>query len=170
MQNPRSVILAIIPANVDIATQEILEMAAELDVNGERTLGVFTKPDLVDKGAEPAIIDIIEGRSHILSLGWCIVRNPGQQALTNGLSDAAAIDRHSLEEAFFESERPWSRLSKDRVGITTLRGRLVEILADMIKREFPRVCVASLNHTTWKRANTRPLLTALYLLLTRCDR
>ena len=151
MQNPRSVILAIIPANVDIATQEILEMAAELDVNGERTLGVLTKPDLVDKGAEPAVIDIIEGRSHILSLGWCIVRNPGQQALTNGLSDAAAIDRHSTEKAFFESERPWSKVSKDRVGITTLRSRLVEILADMIKREFPRVCLASLYQSPWKQ-------------------
>ena len=147
MRNPRSVILAIIPANVDIATQEILEMAAELDVKGERTLGVFTKPDLVDKGAEPAVIDIIEGKSHVLNLGWCIVRNPGQQALTNGRSDAAATNRHGLEKAFFESERPWSSVSKDRVGIETLRVRLVEILADMIKREFSQVGVASLHLT-----------------------
>lgn len=76
MRNPRSVILAVIPANVDIATQEILETAGELDVRGERTLGVLTKPDLVDKGAESAVVDIIEGRSHALNLGWCIVRNP----------------------------------------------------------------------------------------------
>jgi len=39
MKNPRSVILAVIPANVDIATQEILDMAAECDEKGERTLG-----------------------------------------------------------------------------------------------------------------------------------
>jgi hypothetical protein len=32
MQNPRSVILAVIPATVDIATQEILEMAEEADI------------------------------------------------------------------------------------------------------------------------------------------
>lgn len=143
MRNPRSVILAVIPANVDIATQEILEMAEELDVKGERTLGVLTKPDLVDKGAEPAIIDIIEGRSHVLNLGWCIVRNPGQQALANGLSDAAASDRHAIEKAFFKSEQPWSSVSTDRAGIEALRIRLVEILAEMIKREFPRVRVAS---------------------------
>ena len=144
MRNPRSVILAVIPANVDIATQEILEMAEELDVKGERTLGVLTKPDLVDKGAESSVVDIIEGRSHVLNLGWCIVRNPGQQALANGLLDAAANDRHALEKAFFKSEEPWSSVSKDRVGIEALRVRLVEILAEMIKREFPRVCVASL--------------------------
>ena len=140
MRNPRSIILAVIPANVDIATQEILEMAEELDAQGERTLGVLTKPDLVDKGAEPAVIAIIEGRSHALNLGWCIVRNPGQQALTNGLSDASAHDRHATEKAFFRNEQPWCNVSKDQVGIEALRIRLVEILAEMVKREFPRVC------------------------------
>ncbi|KAI1933496.1 hypothetical protein LOZ66_006398 [Ophidiomyces ophidiicola] len=52
MENPRSIMLTVVPANVNIATQEIVEMAKELDPEGERTLGVLTKPDLVDKGAE----------------------------------------------------------------------------------------------------------------------
>ena len=158
MRNPRSVILAVIPANVDIATQEILEMAGELDVRGERTLGVLTKPDLVDKGAESAVVDIIEGRSHALNLGWCTVRNPGQQALaisqsnsrrppkaTSRVTAGAITDRYETEKAFFKSEQPWSDVSKDRVGIQALRTRLVDILADMIKREFPRVRVAPLH-------------------------
>jgi hypothetical protein len=38
MQNPQSIMLAVVPANVDIATQEIIEMARELDPNGMRTL------------------------------------------------------------------------------------------------------------------------------------
>ena len=147
MRNPRSVILAVVPANVDVATQEILEMAGELDVKGERTLGVLTKPDLVDKGAEPAVIDIIEGRSHVLNLGWCTVRNLGQQALAHGNSDTATSSRHAAEKAFFNSEKPWSSLSKEPVGIEALRVRLVEILAEMIKREFPRVCVDSLHQS-----------------------
>ncbi|KAI9789596.1 MAG: hypothetical protein M1816_005905 [Peltula sp. TS41687] len=42
MENLRSVILTVIPANVDIATQEILTMAEEVD-DGHRTLGVLTK-------------------------------------------------------------------------------------------------------------------------------
>ena len=62
MKNPRSVILAVIPANVDIATQEILKMAEKCDPKGQRTLGVLTKPDLVDKGAENRIVDLVEGR------------------------------------------------------------------------------------------------------------
>lgn len=73
MENPRSVILAVIPANVDIATQEILEMAEGVDKQGERTLGVLTKPDLVDKGAENAVMDQLEGRKHQLTLGWHLI-------------------------------------------------------------------------------------------------
>ena len=61
MKNPRSVILAVVPANVDVATQEILRMADDCDAKGQRTLGVLTKPDLVDKGAEHRVVDLVEG-------------------------------------------------------------------------------------------------------------
>jgi len=47
MDNPRSAMLVVIPANVDIATQEILTLAEEADPDGHRILGVLTKPDLV---------------------------------------------------------------------------------------------------------------------------
>ncbi|KAF4629777.1 hypothetical protein G7Y89_g8365 [Cudoniella acicularis] len=134
MENPRSVMLTVIPANVDIATQEILEMAEEVDPHGQRTLGVLTKPDLVDKGAEQAVVDLIEGRKHQLALGWCLVRNPGQQELGD-----PATDRHALERSFFLCESPWNALDKERIGIPALQVRLREILAEHIRREFPKV-------------------------------
>ena len=134
MQNPRSVMLVVIPANVDIATQEILEMAEEVDPDGLRTLGVLTKPDLVDKGAELAVVDLIEGNKHKLSLGWHMVRNPGQLQISD-----PSTDRHSIEEAFFKRVDPWNTLEKDRVGIQALRTRLQGILADHTRREFPKV-------------------------------
>jgi hypothetical protein len=46
---------AVVLANVDIATQEIIQMAEDADPNGQRTLGVLTKLDLVDKGAEDKV-------------------------------------------------------------------------------------------------------------------
>lgn len=69
MKNPRSIMLTVVPANVDVATQEILEMAKGFDPDGERTLGVLTKPDLVDKGAEPKVIALLEGSSRVQKLG-----------------------------------------------------------------------------------------------------
>ncbi|KAF2136818.1 uncharacterized protein K452DRAFT_236852 [Aplosporella prunicola CBS 121167] len=134
MRNPRSVMLAVIPANVDIATQAILEMAEEVDPKGERTLGVLTKPDLMDKGAEKTVVDMIEGRNHKLTLGWCLVRNPGKSEYED-----SNVDRNAIEKRFFASVVPWNTLSKDRVGTESLRMRLQEILATHIRREFPKV-------------------------------
>lgn len=56
MRNPRSIMLAVVPVNVDIATQEITETSRELDPEGIRTLRILTKPDLVDKGAEDTVV------------------------------------------------------------------------------------------------------------------
>lgn len=150
MKNPRSAMLAVIPANVDIGTQEILEMAKEYDADGLRTLGVLTKPDLVDRGAEPNIIDIVVGKSHTLHLGWCIVRNLSQEHLKS-----SSVDRLALEKAFFATSDPWTRLPKDRVGIDALRARLVDLLGELIRREFPNVCPLSEYHAYMTMADHR---------------
>lgn len=68
MQNSRSVMLVVIPANVNIVTQEILEMTEEVDSDEQRTLDVLTKTDLVDKSAEQVVVDLIDERKHKLSL------------------------------------------------------------------------------------------------------
>lgn len=137
MENPRSVMLTVIAANVDIATQEIMTMAEEVDDNGYRTLGVLTKPDLVDEGAETPVMELIEGKRHKLNLGWCLVRNLGQKDLNN-----PTADRNGIEKIFFTTKAPWNSLDKDRVGVDALRVRLQDVLAAHIRREFPRVCVA----------------------------
>lgn len=138
MNNPRSVILAVVPANVDVATQEILELATEADPEGDRTLGVLTKPDLVDKGAEHRVIDLLEGRARVMKLGWHIIRNPGQKEMSE-----VDLDRSALEKDFFRSHSPWNELDKDKVGVDTLRVRLKEIISYLVKGEFPKVCHTS---------------------------
>ena len=134
MKNPRCVMLAVVPANVDIATQEILERAEDVDPEGTRTLGVLTKPDLVDKGAEKNVIDLVEGNTHQLKLGWHVLRNAGQADLQKPI-----VERQAIGRGFFDQKVPWNGLEKDKVGIESFRVRLQEILADNIRREFPQV-------------------------------
>ena len=134
MDNPRSVMLTVIPANVDVATQEIPQIAADVDPDGGRTLGVLTKPDLVDEGAEPRVIDLLEGRTHPLRLGWNIVRNPGQKEMSN-----PSLDRQRNEINFFNTEHLWNKVAKERVGIESLRHRLQDILSQLVRQEFPKV-------------------------------
>lgn len=134
MDNPRSVMLAVLPPSIDLATQEILELAAEADPLGDRALGVLTKPDLVDKGAEAGVVDVVKGRARPMKLGWHMIRNPGQQDVCN-----PAITRDDLEWEFFCSQVPWSSIEKNKVGIDALRERLKEVLLSLVKREFPKV-------------------------------
>ncbi|KAI4095376.1 MAG: hypothetical protein LQ344_001674 [Seirophora lacunosa] len=135
MENPRSVILAVISANVDIANQEILDMAERCDPDGQRTLGVLTKPDLIDRGAEGSVLDLLLGTAHKLNLGWSMVKNPGQEDLNR----EDEIDRHSVERAFFRTKAPWCTVDKDRVGTDSLRLRLVELLTEIVRKEFNNV-------------------------------
>ena len=134
MRNPRSIMLAFVPANVDIATQEIIEIARELDPDGMRTLRIFTKPDLVDKGAEEKIIELVEGKQESQELGWVVVRNLGQKDLQDPSKS------RDFEEIFSRSP-PWNRLSNDNYGIEALRTRLQALLASNVRREFPLVSV-----------------------------
>ncbi|KFY39004.1 hypothetical protein V494_04137 [Pseudogymnoascus sp. VKM F-4513 (FW-928)] len=133
IQDERTIILAVVSANVDIATQEILTMAEKADPKGLRTLGVLTKPDLVDDGAEHQVIDLVMGKRNKLKLGYCIVRNRSQKEL-----DTDSNSRTHKERSFFSTE-PWSSLPKDRVGVDALKRRLQDLLSEIVKREFPKI-------------------------------
>ena len=56
---------------MNIATAEILDLAAEVNPPGRRTLGMLIKPGFVDKGAEQDILDLVRGRKMKLKLGYC---------------------------------------------------------------------------------------------------
>lgn len=133
MRNPRSIMLAVVPANVDIATQEIIEIARELDPDGIRTLRILTKPDLVDEGAEEKTIELVEGSQDLEELGWVVVKNLGQKDLQDPSKD------RDIAEDLFRHSPPWNRLSKDNYGIEALRARLQTLLASNVRREFPSV-------------------------------
>ena len=45
-----TIILCVIPANIDLSNSDALSFARKLDPRGERTLGVLTKIDLMDEG------------------------------------------------------------------------------------------------------------------------
>jgi len=49
-ENSDTLILCVIPANIDLANSEALKFARTLDQSGERTIGVLTKLDLMDEG------------------------------------------------------------------------------------------------------------------------
>ena len=49
IKDDQTIILCVIPANQDITTSDALLLARQIDPKGIRTLGVFTKIDIMDK-------------------------------------------------------------------------------------------------------------------------
>ncbi|OBT39085.1 hypothetical protein VE00_09922 [Pseudogymnoascus sp. WSF 3629] len=133
MSNRRTIILAVIPCNVDLATQEILKLAEAADPSGVRTMGVLTKPDLATEMAtKDAIINLVLGKYSNLKLGYYIVKN---RSADDNISTVS--DRLAAEKAFFMAP-PWSSVA-DRCGIASLKARLRDLLMNISKQEFPHV-------------------------------
>lgn len=67
IENPNSIILTVLPANVDLANSDALKLALTVDPSGERTIGVVTKIDLMDEGTNA--VNLIQGKVFPLRLG-----------------------------------------------------------------------------------------------------
>ncbi|GMF48495.1 unnamed protein product [Phytophthora fragariaefolia] len=74
MQQERTVIIAVVPANVDMHNTEILQAAQEADRDGTRTIAVVTKVDLVDAGAELAVHELLLNKKKRMHLGYHAVK------------------------------------------------------------------------------------------------
>uniref|UniRef100_A0ABI7XYM1 Interferon-induced GTP-binding protein Mx1 n=1 Tax=Felis catus TaxID=9685 RepID=A0ABI7XYM1_FELCA len=114
--------LVVVPCNVDIATTEALSMAQEVDPDGDRTIGILTKPDLVDRGTEDKVVDVAQNLVCHLKKGYMVVKCRGQQDIQDQLSLAEALEK---ERVFFE-DHPHFRvlLEEGRATVPCLADRL----------------------------------------------
>lgn len=138
LQNPRTIILAVVQANNDIANQGIIQKSHRFDPAGERTVGIITKPDLINKGTEKRIARLAKNEDTTkLKLGFFLVRNPTPSELVSAISSK---QHRAIEDQYFRSS-PWKEqaLSADRVGIASLQRYLQGLLDQHIERELPKV-------------------------------
>uniref|UniRef100_A0A8C5LZ70 Uncharacterized protein n=2 Tax=Leptobrachium leishanense TaxID=445787 RepID=A0A8C5LZ70_9ANUR len=135
IQKQQTICLVVVPCNVDIATTEALDMARDVDPNGERTLGILTKPDLIDKGTEENIVNIVNNNVVHLKKGYMIVKCRGQQEIQERLSLKEAIQK---EKAFFEDHEHFSGLlDGEKATIPILAQRLTTELVEHINKSLP---------------------------------
>ncbi|CAB1353579.1 unnamed protein product [Coregonus sp. 'balchen'] len=129
--------LVVVPCNVDIATTEALKMAQEVDPEGERTLGILTKPDLVDKGTEETVVDIVHNEVIHLTKGYMIVKCRGQKEIMERVSLTEATER---EKAFFTEHANLSTLYDEGYAtIPKLAEKLTLELVHHIEKSLPRL-------------------------------
>eukprot|EP00760_Papus_ankaliazontas_P025366 PhM_4_TR2671/c0_g1_i1/m.52724/K17065/DNM1L; dynamin 1-like protein len=131
VSQPNTIILAVHPANTDLATSDGIQVAQLADREGMRTLGVLTKIDLMDKGTDAS--DILEGRSMKLRRGFVGVVNRGQRDLDN---KKPVSEARKDEEAFFQNHEVYHRFA-DRCGTSYLARTLSTMLLNHIREMLP---------------------------------
>ena len=90
-----SIILAVTPANIDLANSDALKLARKVDPDGKRTIGVMTKLDLMDEGTDAK--DIFEGKENNFALkkGYVGMVNRSQKDIASNRSIQDAITKEN---------------------------------------------------------------------------
>ncbi|KAH9760227.1 dynamin-1-like protein [Citrus sinensis] len=125
------IILAVSPANSDLATSDALQMAREADPTGSRTIGVITKLDIMDRGTNAC--NFLLGKVVPLRLGYVGVVNRSQEDINKNRSMQDAL---AYEKNFFHDHPVYNGLS-DRCGIPQLAKKLNQILEQHIRMVLP---------------------------------
>nr|CAD1820781.1 unnamed protein product [Ananas comosus var. bracteatus] len=133
VEKPNCIILAISPANQDIATSDAIKLSKEVDPTGERTFGVLTKLDLMDKGTNA--LDVLEGRSYRLQQPWVGVVNRSQADINRNVDMILARRK---EREYFSSSPDYSHLAS-RMGSEYLAKLLSQHLETVIKARIPSI-------------------------------
>ncbi|KAH9787457.1 Dynamin-related protein 1B [Citrus sinensis] len=131
IEKPNCIILAISPANQDLATSDAIKISREVDPRGDRTFGVLTKIDLMDKGTDA--VDILEGKSYKLRYPWIGVVNRSQADINKSVDMIAARRR---EHEYFKNSPEYGHLT-DRMGSEYLGKVLSKHLETVIKSRIP---------------------------------
>ncbi|RYR54667.1 hypothetical protein Ahy_A06g029976 isoform C [Arachis hypogaea] len=133
VEKPNSIILAISPANQDIATSDAIKLAREVDPTGERTFGVLTKLDLMDKGTNA--LDVLEGRSYRLQHPWVGIVNRSQADINKNVD---MIIARRKEREYFANSPDYGHLA-NKMGSEYLAKLLSQHLESVIRARIPSI-------------------------------
>jgi dynamin 1-like protein len=133
ISNPNAVILAVTAANQDLANSDGLKMARSVDPDGERTIGVLTKVDIMDHGTDCA--DVLNNKVIPLRRGHIAIVNRSQKDVQDGVP----IRKGLAKEANFFQSHPKYRTMLEKCGTPNLSRTLNQILLHHIRDCLPEI-------------------------------
>ncbi|CAL8117592.1 unnamed protein product [Orchesella dallaii] len=128
-----AIILAVSPANYEICNSDGLLLAKEADPNGNRTIGVLTKLDLMDEGTNARELLTGVSKDVQVKLGMIGLVNRSQKDIDNNFS----VQMQMAKEKDFLSKH-YADLAAQN-GVPYLRKRLHKLLVQHILKCLPKV-------------------------------
>ncbi|CAE7230164.1 dnm1l [Symbiodinium sp. CCMP2592] len=134
INDPRTIVLAVLPANQDMSVSDSLQLARQVDPQGLRSIGVITKIDIMDQGTDAATM--LRGEDVPLRLGYVGVKMRSQQDIAN---KKPVKDSLKDEKEWFDNHRIYGKLPPGMIGTPVLIDKLTQILFKHIRRFLPEI-------------------------------
>lgn len=132
-----TVIVTCFCCNDDMENQAIRKLARDMDDSGARTVGVLTKPDLIQVGTEETWIQIFQNKKYPLTKGYYICRNrtPEELMKKDSLESPVELERNFFREHVIGKQFPV--IAAERCGMDELRRALSSMLKQKIEEQLP---------------------------------
>ncbi|KAI1306106.1 hypothetical protein EDD11_004850 [Mortierella claussenii] len=132
IKDSRTIILAVVPANIDLNNIFVLGEAERYDQSNERTIPIVTKPDTIEQDLLPSLIHTLLNRRKYMKLGYLVMKNSSFKDI-----DMSWDDARQREADFFKSSTLWTQVPDVRKGRIGVKKFLGELLYAHIKKELP---------------------------------
>lgn len=132
-EKSNAIILAVQAANQDVATSDAVKLANQVDPGHQRTVGVLTKIDLMDKGTDA--MPILIGDEMPLVHGWVPIISRSQQDIVRGKSIADAL----RDEVKWFEDSPIYHAIAPQAGTAQLAIKCNRLLTSHIRRTLPEL-------------------------------
>lgn len=133
----KTIILAVMPARVDIEADIALDLIKEYDPNGKRTVGILTKLDLMNQGTN--ITNLLENnvsKDLQLKYGYFGIKNRNKEESIK----YNTIKGLEIEAEYFKNHYIYSHSKyNENLGIPSLCNNLSKILINSIKLCLPSI-------------------------------
>jgi GTP-binding protein EngB required for normal cell division len=135
LKEERTMVLAVVSATGDLASNEIFSKAKQYDPSRKRTLGIITKMDRLPAGskAEKVWLKNAQHDQIELQLGWYLVKNRSDEE-----HDVSFAERNKSEAEFFDQEA-CKVIPKSNKGIAALRSRIADLVYEAGKQRLPKI-------------------------------
>ena len=131
INNESTILLCVIPANSDCATNSGLKMAKEIDLGGRRTLGIVTKLDIMDLGTDCR--KLLLNQEIPLNFGYVGVLNRSRSELINKMP---LEEKYEKEKIFFNNDKIYNKVPSHLLGHESMIDKMKKIYFMMVKKKI----------------------------------
>jgi hypothetical protein len=133
IKEKRNIIMAVVSCKNDCANEILLAKCREVDPTGNRTIGIFPKPDFLEPGSdnEASWMKLVQNKDIFFELGCHMLKNRSEEEANKIFAERSA------SESAVSSQESSRDLPLGTYGINALRRLLSQLRYKLLKAELP---------------------------------